>query len=120
MVMEDLGGMWYWVFDKDSRSYKFVGEASMLRQSKVKNGLLFAIVSGSGDVQATRYSYRIKGGKLAMVGAISFTPVDDAYDISLMTCASGFRCREVGRLKDIPSERAQKCMEGVDDCNYLK
>lgn len=113
-------GMWYWIFDGNSRSYKFVGEAPLLRRSKAKNGPLFAIVSGSGDVQATRYSYRIKGGKLAVVGAISFTPVDDAYDISLMICASDIRCGEVGRLKNISSERAQKCMEGVDDCNYLK
>ncbi|WP_206146476.1 hypothetical protein, partial [Burkholderia sp. Ac-20384] len=83
-----------------------------------RSGLLFAIVSGSGNVQATRYSYRIKGGKLAVVGATTFTPVDDAYDISFMTCASDFRCREVGGLKDIPAKQAQKCMGGIDDCNY--
>ncbi|MBN3826094.1 hypothetical protein G3O00_21025 [Burkholderia sp. Ac-20384] len=33
------GGVWYWIFDRKSRSYRFVGEAPMLRQSRAKNGL---------------------------------------------------------------------------------
>ncbi|WP_269510597.1 hypothetical protein [Burkholderia sp. IMCC1007] len=109
-------GMWYWIFDKKTKLFKYAGEAPRLQSSKTKSGTFFAIESGSGEVQSTRYNYRLKNDRLTMVGAIKFIPVEEEYEISVMTCSSDLRCWEVKRLKNVSEERVQRCMNGTDDC----
>ncbi len=110
-------GMWYWIFDKKSKLFKYAGEAPRLQSSKTKSGVFFAIVSGSGEVQSTRYDYRLKNDKLTVVGVMEFVPANDGYEISVMTCSSDSRCWEINRLKNVSEERVQRCMIGMDDCD---
>ncbi|WP_176115517.1 hypothetical protein [Burkholderia cepacia] len=110
-------GMWYWVFDRKKGLYRYIGEAPRLYRSKTKCGGIFSIESGSGDVQSMRYSYQVKNDRLILLGAMGFIPIDDVYEISLMTCAPDSRCNEVGRLKDVSPEKAQRYMNGTEDCD---
>lgn len=110
-------GMWYWIFDKKSKLFKYAGEAPRLQPSRTKPGLFFATESGSGEVQSTRFNYRLKNDRLTMVGAVEFVPVNDEYEISVITCSSDSRCWEIKRLKNISAERAQRCMTEMDDCD---
>ncbi|WP_155631421.1 hypothetical protein [Burkholderia cepacia] len=110
-------GMWYWVFDRKKRLYRYIGEAPRLYRSKTKCGGIFSIESGSGDVQSMRYSYQVKNDRLILLGAMGFIPIDDVYEISLMTCTPDSRCNEVDRLKDVSPEKAQRYMNGTEDCD---
>ncbi|WP_155706116.1 hypothetical protein, partial [Burkholderia cepacia] len=65
-------GMWYWVFDRKKRLYRYIGEAPRLYRSKTKCGGIFSIESGSGDVQSMRYSYQVKNDRLILLGAMGF------------------------------------------------
>ncbi|WP_318827205.1 hypothetical protein [Burkholderia cepacia] len=110
-------GMWYWVFDRKKRLYRYIGEAPRLYRSKTKCGGIFSIESGSGDVQSMRYSYQVKNDRLILLGAMGFIPIDDVYEISLMTCTPDSRCNEVDRLKDVSPEKVQRYMNGTEDCD---
>ncbi|WP_174994452.1 hypothetical protein [Burkholderia arboris] len=110
-------GMWYWVFDQKKKLYQYIGEAQRLYRSKAKCGEIFSIESGSGDVQSVRYGYQVKNDRLILVSAMGFIPVDDVYEISLMTCTPDSRCDEVDRLKDVSPEKAQRYMNGTKDCD---
>lgn len=110
-------GMWYWIFDQKKRLYQYIGEAPRLYRSKEKCGGIFSIESGSGNVQSVRYSYQIKNDKLILLSAMGFIPIDDVYEISLMTCTPNSRCNEVDRLKDVSPEKAQRYMNGTEDCD---
>ncbi|WP_155630497.1 hypothetical protein [Burkholderia cepacia] len=110
-------GMWYWVFDRKAKLYKYIGEAPRLYRSKTRRGGIFAIESGSGDVQSMRYGYQIKNDRLTMVSAMGFIPIGGEYEISLMTCTPDSRCSEVDRLKDVSPEKVQRCMNGTEDCD---
>ncbi|MCA8492360.1 hypothetical protein [Burkholderia arboris] len=110
-------GMWYWVFDQKKKLYQYIGEAPRLYRSKAKCGEIFSIESGSGDVQSVRYGHQVKNDRLILVSAMGFIPVDDVYEISLMTCTPDSRCDEVDRLKDVSPEKAQRYMNGTEDCD---
>ncbi|WP_124544398.1 hypothetical protein [Burkholderia cepacia] len=110
-------GMWYWVFDRKKSLYQYIGEAPRLYRSKTKCGGIFSIESGSGDVQSMRYSYQVKNDRLILLGAMGFIPIDDVYEISLMTCTPDSSCNEVDRLKDVSPEKVQRYMNGTEDCD---
>lgn len=61
----------------------------------------------------------MRNDRLVLVGAMGFIPVDDVYEISLMTCTSDSRCKEVERIKNVSAEQAQRCMNGAAGCDPL-
>ncbi|MCA9233043.1 MAG: hypothetical protein KDA57_20520 [Planctomycetales bacterium] len=108
-------GMHYWLLGKNLLSLIDVGEAPMLKRSLVGRRPLWALVPGSGEVQATRIEYDLSLGALLQTKAIQFIPqLDSSYRVSVWVrsgTGSGGWLVEKPTLF-LSEADARECMEG--------
>lgn len=107
-------GTVYWLVKGDPPRLIRVGEAPRLSLSTDGNRFLYALVPGSGEVQATRVEYRVSDGQLRRVRSLQFVPIDD-FRTEVREMLHG---NSVGspsnepRVRLASNEAAQRCMDG--------
>lgn len=107
-------GMLYWLVKGDPPRLIRVGEAPRLSLSTDGHRFLYALVPGSGEVQATRVDYRVSDGQLRRVRSLQFVPIDDLRtEVREMVHgdSAGSPSKE-HRVRLTGSEAAQRCMDG--------
>ncbi|MFZ5550584.1 MAG: hypothetical protein ACOZJX_17945 [Pseudomonadota bacterium] len=105
-------GMNYWLVKRNPVYLVRIGEAPRLSLSSDGKRILYALVPGSGEVQATRVEYQLVAGQLRRVRSLQFVPIDDVRtEIRELLHVDGASGKEQsGRLAT--SEEAQRCMDG--------
>jgi hypothetical protein len=93
-----------------------VGEAPRLSLSLSTDGNRFpyALVPGSGEVQATRVEYRVSDGQLRRVRSLQFVPIDD-FRTEVREMLHGDSVGSPSnepRVRLASNEAAQRCMDG--------
>lgn len=108
-------GMSYWLFR--SHPYRLIsaGEGPTLAWSGYAQHVLFALVPGSGDVQATRIEYKIDNEHLAMTRAIQFRPLPEKrYELTEVPPENqGKQASATFKKLYVDEELAHKCMAGT-------
>jgi hypothetical protein len=109
-------GMVYWVLKRDPFRLMRAGEAPRLSLSTDGGRTLYALVPGSGDVQATRSEYQVREGQLRRTRALQFVPIDDANtEIRELVHANSSASEASWTQKNIrrvSGEEARRCMDG--------
>lgn len=107
-------GMIYWLVKGGPLRLVRVGEAPRLSLSTDGNRFLYALVPGSGEVQATRVEYRVSDGQLRRVRSLQFVPIDDLQtEVREMLHGDsvGSTSKEPS-VRTASNEAAQRCMDG--------
>lgn len=108
------GGMHYWLMRESTLQLIDIGDAPMLSRSLSKPRTLWALVPGSGEIQATRVDYALIAGVLMQVRAIQLSPLPDgAYLASILKRSeTGSAVLEKDAVRFMSEQDAQDCMDG--------
>lgn len=108
-------GMAYWLVKGRSRRLVRAGEAPRLSLSTDGKRTLYALIPGSGEVQATRVEYRVNDEQLQRVRSLQFVPIDalrtEVREWNHVAPAGSAPGKEQG-VQLIGSDAAQRCMDG--------
>jgi hypothetical protein len=107
-------GMTYWLLKHRPFRLLSAGEASRLSLSTDGKSVLYSLVTGSGDIQATRLEYQIMEGQLRQNRALQFVPLNDvSFEIrELIRSDSAAQSWQPRGVKRASSDEAQRCMDG--------
>ena len=107
-------GMHYWLLKDRPLRLIDVGEAPMLSRSSSKPYTLWALVPGSGEIQATRLDYAFTAGRLIQVRSIHLSPIPDGvYRASIVKIPENKNVVMGTELVYLMSKQnAQSCMDG--------
>jgi hypothetical protein len=104
-------GMSYWLFKIDRKELIYVGDAPHLTKFEGDPPALFALIPGSGDVQATMINYIVESSKLREYRAIQFIPVsEDSYKLQELVRDKISVDWKFGNSLLVPALDAQNCM----------
>lgn len=111
-------GMHYWLYDKRQSFFIDLGEAPLLNHLKTGNSKnLFAVISGSGDMQSIRLDYELAQGKISQISALGFVPQEDSsYLLIHLKPDSNGDYTETIKSRIVHEELAHDCMNGLVEC----
>ncbi|MDR5765937.1 MULTISPECIES: hypothetical protein [unclassified Caballeronia] len=112
----DANGMHYWKISKDGRSITDLGSAPLLAKDRFMQGYFSGLTSSSGEFQAIRYFYRVKGERLDLHRAIGFKWNDDSTGIAVSMEIQSEEAMNAIRERALSNTEIEQCQRGSINC----